>query len=367
MAPTIPKGVDGLPPPVLPATYALFRKWYPDYTKRILANGDVRNTTPGFGISVTGTPVKPATLSVGSPITDLFDQPYILAPGTGSSELTQYRLLDVQLGVIKLADTGPLGKVSIEIVTNGIGNTQLRQGAALSVVGNSTGFPANLSDIAASDDGQTLQRLAGALGFAPLALGSIAQIANDTVLGNVSGGVAVPVALTQAQLATLVGVAVGANPTAKVGLTAVDGTAATFMTSDSSPELNVTISPTWTGEHNFNPTSGQAITVLAVDNQYGIAVTGSATSGKSYGLKVVAGTTTADFALVVETHAAAIWFAVRGDGAIGMYGATPVVQRATATTHSTTNGITSASFGATQAAILHEIMNTLIAVGIWAA
>lgn len=52
---------------------------------------------------------------------------------------------------------------------------------------------------------------------------------------------------------------------------------------------------------------------------------------------------------------------------IGFYGATPVVQRATATTHTTTNMVTSASFGATQVAIVQEIMNTLIALGVWAA
>lgn len=52
---------------------------------------------------------------------------------------------------------------------------------------------------------------------------------------------------------------------------------------------------------------------------------------------------------------------------VGFYGATPVVQRATATTHTTSNMITSASFGATQVAIVQEIMNTLIAAGLWAA
>lgn len=52
---------------------------------------------------------------------------------------------------------------------------------------------------------------------------------------------------------------------------------------------------------------------------------------------------------------------------IGFYGATPVVQRATATTHTTTNMVTSASFGASQVAIIQEIMNTLIENGMWAA
>ena len=52
---------------------------------------------------------------------------------------------------------------------------------------------------------------------------------------------------------------------------------------------------------------------------------------------------------------------------VGMYGATPVVQRATASTHSTSNAASSSAFGSAQSAILVEIMNTLVALGIWAA
>lgn len=52
---------------------------------------------------------------------------------------------------------------------------------------------------------------------------------------------------------------------------------------------------------------------------------------------------------------------------VGLYGATPVVQRATATTHTTTNVVTSASYGTLQVAQMQEVMNTLIALGVWAA
>ena len=52
---------------------------------------------------------------------------------------------------------------------------------------------------------------------------------------------------------------------------------------------------------------------------------------------------------------------------VGFYGATPVVQRATATTNTTTNVVTSASYGTLQVAQMQEVMNTLIALGIWAA
>lgn len=42
-----------------------------------------------------------------------------------------------------------------------------------------------------------------------------------------------------------------ANPTASVGLSAVNGSAATFMRSDAAPALSQSIAPTWTGQHLF--------------------------------------------------------------------------------------------------------------------
>jgi hypothetical protein len=45
--------------------------------------------------------------------------------------------------------------------------------------------------------------------------------------------------------------AAGANPTASVGLTAVNGSATTFLRSDGAPALSQAIVPTWTGLHTF--------------------------------------------------------------------------------------------------------------------
>jgi hypothetical protein len=59
-----------------------------------------------------------------------------------------------------------------------------------------------------------------------------------------------------------------ANPTASVGLTAVNGSASTAMRSDAAPALSQAIIPTWTGLHTFtagsvNTTSGAASTSAA--------------------------------------------------------------------------------------------------------
>lgn len=48
---------------------------------------------------------------------------------------------------------------------------------------------------------------------------------------------------------------VGANPSASVGLAAVNGVAATFMRSDGAPALDQNIAPTWTAQHTFSALS----------------------------------------------------------------------------------------------------------------
>lgn len=68
--------------------------------------------------------------------------------------------------------------------------------------------------------------------------------------------------LTASQLAVLLGIStikssapvtpvLTANPSSKVGLTAVNGMASTAMASDSAPPIDQAISPTWTGTHTF--------------------------------------------------------------------------------------------------------------------
>lgn len=73
--------------------------------------------------------------------------------------------------------------------------------------------------------------LAALLGSTAIALAQFSgQIPNNTVLGNVSGGTAParPVALTSG---------LGANPTAQIGASAINGTANTFLRSDGAPAL----------------------------------------------------------------------------------------------------------------------------------
>lgn len=55
-----------------------------------------------------------------------------------------------------------------------------------------------------------------------------------------------------------------ANPTASVGLTAVNGVATTFMRSDAAPALSQSITPTWTAQHIFTKSGGGANAAIYV-------------------------------------------------------------------------------------------------------
>lgn len=90
--------------------------------------------------------------------------------------------------------------------------------------------------------------------------------------------------------ATLPGSFTGfANPTATIGLSAVNGSATTAMRSDAAPALNQAISPTMTGNWTFAPTTGTGVTInpaaatlnqALVINQSG--PTGGSTAGPFY-------------------------------------------------------------------------------------
>lgn len=104
-----------------------------------------------------------------------------------------------------------------------------------------------------------------------------------------------------------------ANPTAKVGTTAINGVASTFMTSDSAPAIDLTFAPTWTGTHTFskNVVINGTTTALAV-NGAASAFTGfftaSSSVNNSLGVLIRGGTTANDEALLVQNQSGSVSF-----------------------------------------------------------
>ena len=84
---------------------------------------------------------------------------------------------------------------------------------------------------------------------------------------------------------------VAANPTATIGLTATNGSAATFLRSDGAPALSQAIAPTWTGVHTYTPAARSS----GVSPYYTInapADTGITASTEAIGISIVGATRT---------------------------------------------------------------------------
>jgi hypothetical protein len=89
-----------------------------------------------------------------------------------------------------------------------------------------------------------------------------------------------------------------ANPSAAIGLAAVNGTATTPMRSDAAPALSQAISPTWTGNHTFS----NAITVNGAGTSLKGGVTVNApSSGIAFTANNVVGSPVAHFTSVNTT------------------------------------------------------------------
>lgn len=107
-----------------------------------------------------------------------------------------------------------------------------------------------------------------------------------------------------------------ANPTATIGLSAVNGTATTFMRSDAAPAWSQALSPTNTGNWTFSPASGSTI-FNSVASTNSAVFNSSTSTGVSLGVLISGGTNGSDYALDVENASATVgYFLVRGDGGV---------------------------------------------------
>lgn len=91
------------------------------------------------------------------------------------------------------------------------------------------------------------------------------------------------------------GAGAGGNPTASIGLTAINGVATTLIRSDGAPALSQAIAPTWTGQHIFGRGFSSTIASMPLILQSatpGIFFnrTGAAANGKYWGFEIQANT-----------------------------------------------------------------------------
>lgn len=171
--------------------------------------------------------------------------------------------------------TGTSGTFSGVLAANGGHTVTTGSGVALGVTGIANSFAATVISPNTTSQSDGLQITAGTNSSdAPLVVqnaastSSLLKIFGDggIVAGSATGG---DKGLGTGNFTGLYvnGTAVGggssgANPTQSIGLTAVNGSATTFMRSDAAPALSQAIAPTWTGTHTFSSTGTAPIAIF---------------------------------------------------------------------------------------------------------
>lgn len=113
--------------------------------------------------NTTGNTLAKATLTEGEGID--------VTNGAGSITLAGEDASDTNKGIASFNSTNfTVTAGNVVVATNGISDANLRQGAALSVIGRSANSTGNVADIAAAADGDVLRRSGTTLGFGDVSL-----------------------------------------------------------------------------------------------------------------------------------------------------------------------------------------------------
>lgn len=198
--------------------------------------------------------------------------PTLVTPVLGAATATSINGLTItsSTGTLTIAN-GKTATVSNTLTFNGTDGTSVAFGAGGTVayVGLANSWSAGIKQTFAPN-GTT----------AGLNVGSVAGDPSTPANGDLwydSTANELTARINGANVALGSGGASGANPTATIGLTTVNGVATTFMRSDAAPALSQAIAPTWTGLHTYNPGTTPSDVLL-----FDIAAIGSAGTRDSH-------------------------------------------------------------------------------------
>lgn len=199
-------------------------------------NGDVWTTTTGLNVRINGaTQLLQSTTAPGSDTYVLFNDGGAFGADSGMS----YNKTTDSLTLAGTLSSGSGSSVA--------GGLVLTQGTA-----NSTGTTAIIiqAPTSVTSYNRTLEGSAGSTGVY-IGTTSGTTVTDSRVAPGTSGNVLTSNGTTWVSSAAAGGT--GANPSATIGLSAVNGSATTYLRSDGAPALSQAIAPTWTGVHTFTP------------------------------------------------------------------------------------------------------------------
>lgn len=225
-------------------------KWFAQFCREVLALADTRNAIEGSGITITGQPGEPATVSTSADLTNLLLQTFVLA--TPSGFLNFERVL-AGAGGLSIVDGGANGNITVTVNDYALTLGKLIQLSTMGVLGNPTDVTGAVQNIQANGDKSVLHVNGVLMEFTTIDstyVSDFAEAAQDAVGGILTDSTSIDFTYNDGAN-TITATVITANPTALIGLAAVNGTAATPMRSDAAPALSQAIAPTWTGKHIF--------------------------------------------------------------------------------------------------------------------
>jgi hypothetical protein len=191
----------------------------------ILATGQSTGAQNGPWVAAAGAWSRPSWYASGS-----------------TTQAFQFITAFVRLGTLYQGTTWRLTTAN-PIIVDTTATTWAETPLALNGTSVTGTLPAAQMPALTGDVTSTIGTVATSIAVNAVTNAQLAQMAANTMKGNNTAGTANAADLTIAQVQALLSIAASANPSASVGLTAVNGTAATYLRSDAAPALSLAIAP----------------------------------------------------------------------------------------------------------------------------
>lgn len=225
--------------------------WFDKFIREVLALADTRNAIQGSGIVITGQSGEPATISTSADVQNLLLQSYVVASASGF--LSFERVLTGNPGEIFITDGGANSSITVGVLDRGLILEKLQNLREWGVLGNPTDASGPVQNLIPTGDKAVLHVNATDIVFDLIDhtyVSDFDEAAQDAVGMILTDSTSIDFTYDDGAN-TITASTINANPSGLIGMSSVNGTAATPLRSDGLHAIDPAIAPEWTGTHGW--------------------------------------------------------------------------------------------------------------------